>query len=61
LGGKTWTRARLLAEMERIGVVIARGGKRMITQPTPTQRAILGKFGLTEDDLKARVARKRLG
>jgi hypothetical protein len=45
----------VINEMERIGVVLAANGKRLMTTVTEAQRTILQAFGLTADDLKSYV------
>jgi transposase len=52
---KCWSKSRVITEMEKIRVVLAANGKRLMNTVTKTQRTMLDKFGLTEDDLKAYV------
>jgi transposase len=59
LGGfmrwKRWSQSHVIAEMEKIRVVLAADTKMLMNPLTETQKFILEKFGLTEDDLKAYV------
>jgi hypothetical protein len=52
---KRWSKSHVIAEMEKIPVVLAADGKRLMSPLTETQKAILETFGLTEDGLKAYV------
>jgi len=42
----------VIAEMEKIKVIYASGGRRLMNPVTKTQRLILEAFGLAEDDIK---------
>jgi hypothetical protein len=53
---RRWSKSHVITEMERILVVLAPKGKRLISPLTQTQRTILDIFGVTERDLKAYVA-----
>jgi len=52
---RSWSKGDVIAEMEKIKVVTAAGGRRLMNPLTKTQRTILEAFGLAEDDLKAYI------
>ena len=52
---KSWSKADVIAEMEKVKVVTATGGRRLMSPLTKTQREILEAFGLAEGDLKAYI------
>jgi len=52
---RSWSKDAVIAELEKIKVVTASGGRRLMSPVTRTQRLILEAFGLTEDDLTAYV------
>jgi|GEM_PF-5609282 len=52
---RPWSKDAVIAELEKIKVVTASGGRRLMSPATRTQRQILEAFGLTEDDLTAYV------
>jgi hypothetical protein len=45
----------VIAEMEKIKVVHASDGRRLIDPVTNAQRLVLDAFGLTEDDIKSYI------
>ena len=50
---KSWSKDAVIAEMEKIKVVSAPDGRRLMNPITKTQRLILEALGHTENDLKA--------
>jgi hypothetical protein len=53
---RSWSKDSLIAELEKIKVVMASGGRRLLNPITKTQRLIFDAFGLTHDDLKHYVS-----
>ena len=52
---KSWSKDVIIAELEKIKVVSASDGKRLMNPITKTQRLIFEPFALSEDDLRAHV------
>jgi len=52
---KSWSKDVIIAELEKIKVVSASDGKRLMNPITKTQRLIFEPFALSEDDLRAYV------
>ena len=52
---KSWSKDAVIAELEKIKVVFASDGRRLMNPITKTQRMILDAFALSEDDLRAYV------
>jgi transposase len=57
---KTMDKDSLMAEMDKVKVVFASGGRRLMNPITKTQRIVYETFGLSEDDIKSYIADKRL-
>ena len=49
---RSWSKDAVIAELEKIKVVRASGGRRQMNPVTKTQRLVLEAFGLSEDDLR---------
>jgi transposase len=54
---RSWSKDAVIAEMEKIKVVSASGGRRQMNPITKTQRLILESFGLSENDLKVYITK----
>jgi transposase len=54
---RAWSKRSVIREMEKIRVVKANNGKRLMNPLTKTQRSILDVFGLGEEDVKTYIAR----
>ena len=52
---KSWSKDTVIAELDKIKVVMAPGGRRLMNPVTKTQRLMLESFGFSEDDLKEYV------
>ena len=52
---KSWSKGAVIKELDKIKVVFAAGGRRLMSPVTKTQRIIIETCGLSEDDLKAYV------
>jgi hypothetical protein len=54
---KSWSKARLIQELETISVVMTENNKRLMKPLTKTQSEILKEFNLSEYDLRAYASR----
>jgi hypothetical protein len=52
---KSWSKEKVITEMEKISVITGRLGNRLADPVTKRQRSIMEPFGLDEEDLKAYV------
>ena len=52
---KSWSKGAVIAELEKIKVVSASNGRRLMNPITKTQRLIFEAFDLSEDDLRTHV------
>jgi hypothetical protein len=55
---KSLSKKGALAELDKLKVVEAGAGRRLVNPATKTQRDMLEALGLTEDELRAWVARQ---
>jgi hypothetical protein len=55
---KSWSKNSLIRELNKMWVTTEASGKRLMNPMTETQRVILNRFGLGEDDFKSYVANK---